>query len=77
VAYKLAADLIIFKLDNPLTHQPATMNSNNNRITFTKKMEPQKQLPDQKLPALLRSPPPMTPELKMLMSAFTRRQVAH
>jgi hypothetical protein len=53
------------------------MNSNNNRITFTKKMEPQKQLPDQKLPALLRSPPPMTPELKMLMSAFTRRQVAH
>jgi hypothetical protein len=77
VAYKLAVDLIIINFYNPQTHQQAIMNSNNQRYSFTKKMEPQKQLPDQKLPALLRSPPPMTPELKMLMGAFTRSQVIH
>jgi len=75
VAYKLAVDLIIINFYNPQTHQQAIMNSNNQRMTFTKKMDQQVQLPNQRFPALQRSPPQMSSELKKLMNNFTRRQV--
>jgi hypothetical protein len=75
MAYKLAVDLIIINFYNPKTHQQATMNTNNQRMAFAKKMDKQMQLPNQRFPALQRSPSQMSSELKRLIHNFTRRQV--
>jgi hypothetical protein len=76
VAYKGQVDLIIIKLENLLTHQ-SYMNSNKQKISFSKRIDQQMQLPDQQLPPLQRPAPKMSVMLKRLMAGFTRNQVTH
>ena len=76
MAYKWPIDFIIFKLYKLLTHQPATMNSDNpKRFAIKRRDDSQMLAQASPVPATQHSRPELSAELKALMTAFSRRQV--